>query len=270
MSYRAVPLVILAMLFWQSAWQTAWGEAASPTQPDRCNRSAFRVMVDVGHTAEVPGATSARGATEYAFNLRLAKLIELKRVARANSLPADLFLSIHHDSVPDAFQETWEYEGQEHKFCDRFPGHSIFISNDNADRKGSLLYGRLLGAQLKARGFTYTPHYTEAFMGNRRRELVDAETGVYRYDQLIVLKHTKMPAALLEAGSIINREEELRLATPERQSLIGAAVTDSIVQFCAARAQHKPEPVARQPSPPAKRIGTPAAATPQASPIKRQ
>ncbi len=294
MSYRAVPLVILAMLFWQSAWQTAWGEAASPTQPDRCNRSAFRVMVDVGHTAEVPGATSARGATEYAFNLRLAKLIEqqliaagftrtvlmvtagrthrglFKRVARANSLPADLFLSIHHDSVPDAFKETWEYEGQEHKFCDRFPGHSIFISNDNADRKGSLLYGRLLGAQLKARGFTYTPHYTEAFMGNRRRELVDAETGVYRYDQLIVLKHTKMPAALLEAGSIINREEELRLATPERQSLIGAAVTDSIVQFCAARAQHKPEPVARQPSPPAKRIGTPAAATPQASPIKRQ
>jgi len=50
MSYRAVPLVILAMLFWQSAWQTAWGEAAPETKPDRCNRSAFRVAVDVGHT----------------------------------------------------------------------------------------------------------------------------------------------------------------------------------------------------------------------------
>ena len=42
-------------------------------------------------------------------------------------------------------------------------------------------------------------------MGHRRRILVDAEDGVYRYDQLIVLRQTKMPAVLLEAGSIVNR-----------------------------------------------------------------
>ena len=56
-------------------------------------------------------------------------------------------------------------------------------------------------------------------MGNRRRELLDAQAGVYRYDQLIVLKDTRMPAVLLEAGSIVNRDEELLLATPERQAL---------------------------------------------------
>jgi hypothetical protein len=31
-------------------------------------------------------------------------------------------------------------------------------------------------------------------MGRYRRELADAEVGVYRYDQLIVLRMTRMPA----------------------------------------------------------------------------
>jgi len=33
------------------------------------------------------------------------------RVARANRLSADLFVSIHHDSVPDKLLESWEFEG---------------------------------------------------------------------------------------------------------------------------------------------------------------
>jgi hypothetical protein len=53
-------------------------------------------------------------------------------------------------------------------------------------------------------------------MGRFRHELIDAEAGVYRYDHLIVLHSTVMPAVLLEAGSIVNRQEELELATPER------------------------------------------------------
>ena len=60
------------------------------------------------------------------------------RVSTANGASADLFLSIHHDSVPDKFLETWEYEGKQHVFSDRFKGHSIFVSNDNADPQASL------------------------------------------------------------------------------------------------------------------------------------
>jgi N-acetylmuramoyl-L-alanine amidase len=215
--------------------------------------------VDVGHTAKAPGAISARGFYEYDFNLRLATLIEQKllaagfaktlllvtdgpakkslhdRVARANASSADLFLSIHHDSVPDSFLQAWEYEGEERHFSDRFKGHSIFFSIDNADPDGSLEFGRMLGEQLKARGLQYTPHYVEKFMGHRQRLLVDLRAGVYRYDQLIVLKSTRMPAVLLEAGSIINRDEELVMHSPERQALVGAAVTDAVESFCAVR-----------------------------------
>jgi N-acetylmuramoyl-L-alanine amidase len=148
---------------------------------------------------------------------------------------ADLFISIHHDSVPDYLLETWQYEEQQHQFSDRFQGYAIFMSHDNVDRAGSLQFGRLLGKALQARGLQYTPHYTLPLMGNRRRELIDATAGVYRYDQLIVLRNTRMPAVLLEAGSIVNRQEELELASPERRELISAAVVSAVKDFCVAR-----------------------------------
>jgi N-acetylmuramoyl-L-alanine amidase len=221
-------------------------------------------VIDVGHTAEVPGAISARGATEYDFNMRLAKEIEkellaagfdkttlmitadappqglFRRVAKASEMKADLLLSIHHDSVPDQFLETWQYEGQEQHFSDRWAGHSIFVSNGNADRAGSLAFAKLLGNALEARDLHYTPHYTEKIMGNRQRVLLDPKAGVYRYDQLIVLKDSRMPAALLEAGSIINRTEEQQLATPERQMLTASAVVEAMDKFCAAKDPKRP------------------------------
>ena len=70
---------------------------------------------------------------------------------------------------------------------------------------------------------------------------------VYRYDQLIVLKSTHIPAVLLEAGSIINRDEELAMGTPERQSLISAAATDAVERFCASRRSRNSPQVAHRP-----------------------
>jgi N-acetylmuramoyl-L-alanine amidase len=238
-------------------------DAASVTpqklQPAQCNHAAFRIVVDVGHTAEAPGALSARGVPEYDFNLRLAKQIEEKlighgfakaillitegparrglteRVARANALKADLLVSIHHDSVPQVFKEEWEHEGQKNSYCDKFKGHSIFVSHENRNRAASYTFGSLLGRSLKANGLHYTPHYSESFMGKWRRDLVDAEAGVYRYDALIVLRTTRMPAVLLEAGSIVNRDEELLLASADHRRLIAASVVSAVDKFCASR-----------------------------------
>lgn len=257
-----IPLVLLLLLFAYGV-PRGWGDIAgappSKSNPANCNRPAFRVVLDVGHTLEAPGALSARGIPEYDFNLRLARQIEdkliaagfgstlllitggpakrslIRRVARANLMRADLFVSIHHDSVPKLFKEEWEYDGQKNRFCDRFKGHSIFISHDSRRRNASISFARQLGHQLKARGLHYTPHYTQAFMGRWQRELLDAETGVYRYDELIVLRTTQMPAVLLEAGSIVNRDEELLLASAEHQLSIAAGVVDAVEGFCSSR-----------------------------------
>jgi len=234
-----------------------------PAKVTACQPAAFRVVVDVGHTADAPGAESAHGVPEYAFNLELADTVKqalvasgfaktirlitatrpwlglFERAGRANALHADLFISIHHDSVPDNLIETWEYNGQKHQFSDRFRGYAIFISEANADRKGSLAFARLLGHELQARGMHYTPHYTLPLMGRHRHQLLDADAGVYRYDQLIVLRNTAMPAVLLEAGSIVNRQEELELASAERRTGLAAAIVAAVEEFCATRAETK-------------------------------
>jgi N-acetylmuramoyl-L-alanine amidase len=108
----------------------------SATQHDStggsCGRPSFRVVIDVGHTATSSGADRSRGVPEYEFNLKLADVIVqslheagfdktvrlvtsgtrmaslFERAASANQLNADLFISIHHDSVPDNLKETWQ------------------------------------------------------------------------------------------------------------------------------------------------------------------
>ena len=265
---------------------TAWGgsvptpakrPAAAPASTQAqghasCDRGQFRIVVDVGHTAASPGAVSARGVNEYDFNKRLATRVAHKlrdmgfgrtillvtdgpsrrglasRVARANESRADLFLSIHHNSVPDRMEQTWEFEGKKQHYNDQYPGHSIFVSLDNPNYQSSLLFATIVGKELKARGMQYTPHYTDAIMGSRRRLLVDPEAGVYRYDQLIVLRQTHVPAVLLEAGSIINRNEELLLAGSERQAVIAAAVGTAVDRYCQLRPPaQKEDAVARAP-----------------------
>jgi N-acetylmuramoyl-L-alanine amidase len=245
----------------------------------KCDPKTFRIIVDVGHTQESDGAISARNVPEYQFNLRLAKRVvdELKsngfpetrllvtagrarpslgrRVASADSLKGNFLLSIHHDSVPDKFMEKWDFEGKPSHFSDRFSGYSVFVSRSNMDFKTSLTFAKLLGRQMKAQGLQYATQYTQSFMGQFQRELLDKDVGVYAYDRLIVLMFPQMPAVLLEAGSIINRDEELKMASPERQAMTARAVTSAMKQFCGVQ----PPPVVEAKSAPA------ASSQPQAS-----
>ena len=130
-----------------------------------------------------------------------------KRVAYATDLTGDLFLSVHHDFVPDFVLEKWEFEGQERFYRDRFSGHSIFIANDNGARNASLLFGLLLGLQLKARGLRYTPHYTQAFMGYRRRDLLERKRASTATTSSSSLKKRKCRPSFWRRGrsSIVTR-----------------------------------------------------------------
>jgi N-acetylmuramoyl-L-alanine amidase len=224
-----------------------------------CDPAKFRIVLDVGHTAQSEGATSARNVAEFVFNLRLAQRIEAKlkaegfagtrllltegkarpslvrRVAAANNLQADLFLSIHHDSVPDKLLDNWEFEGKKSHFSDRFSGYSVFVSRSNPDFKTSLAFAELLGREMKAEDLQYAKQYTQPIMGRYQHPLLNKETGVYSYDELIVLRKTRMPAVLLESGSIINRDEELKMDSPERRDIISSGVTAAVKEFCDPR-----------------------------------
>ena len=232
-----------------------------PSNPSAasCNPSKFRIAVDVGHTAESEGAISARNIAEFVYNLHLAQRIVdklkaagftetrllvtegkarpslFKRVAAANALDANLFLSVHHDSVPNSMLEQWDFNGKKSHFSDRFSGYSVYVSRGNPDFPTSLRFAELIAKEMKTEGLDYAKQYTLPIMGRNQHQLLDKETGVYRYDQLVVLRQTHMPAVLLEAGSISNREEELAMGSPERQESIASGVTQAVKEFCDPR-----------------------------------
>ncbi|MET3989880.1 N-acetylmuramoyl-L-alanine amidase [Bradyrhizobium sp. JR7.2] len=227
--------------------------------PEKCEPRKFRIVVDVGHTPDSYGALSARNDPEFGFNFRLARLVTaklksegftatrllvtdgkarpslFKRVSAANDGRADLVLSIHHDSVPDKLLETWEFDGAKSYFSDRFSGHSLFVSERNPHFTSSLKLARMIGRQLKEQGLHYASQYTLPVMGRYRRQLLDKDVGVYRYDGLVVLSRARSAAVLLEAGSIINRDEEMEMNSSERQEMIAGAVAAGVGEFCERR-----------------------------------
>jgi N-acetylmuramoyl-L-alanine amidase len=235
------------------ALQSGWTAAA--TGAPACNPADFKIALDVGHTPEASGATSARGVSEYSYNLQLARTVAqtlgdggfgrvslitmhgigrrqlIARTEHANALGADLFLSLHHDDVQDVYHAKWTYQGAAHLYSDRFSGYSLFVSRENAHFDDSLAVARLLGTALTGQGMHYSPHHAEPIAGEGR-QLIDRDVGVYRYDQLVVLKFTKALAVLLEAGIIVNRAEELAVTSPEGRVRIGAAVLDAVHRYC--------------------------------------
>jgi N-acetylmuramoyl-L-alanine amidase len=208
---------------------------------------ATTVALDVGHYLSEPGAPSARGRPEFEFNLDLAKDVQAAVKAKgmrtmligadgkmehlsartAAAARADFFLSMHHDSTQLQFIEIWSYDGVERLFSDRFAGFSLFISRDNVDVDASLRCASAIGAALRARGFTPSLYHADPIPGESK-PFADKENGVHYYDNLIVLKTAKSPAALLEAGVIVNRDEELRMLKPETHKRMADAVAEAL------------------------------------------
>ena len=217
-------------------------------------KATLAIAVDAGHGPKVPGATSARGAPEYDFNLRLARDVVAALAApgfpkaflldpngrdlppaapapRANAAKAGLLVSIHHDSVQPQFLETWSVDGRNRRYCDRYAGYSLFFSTRNAFAGQSLALAKEIGRELTAAGLAFTRHHAADLPGERR-ELVDDAVGVYRYDGLAVLAGARMPAVLVEAGVIVNRDEELELSGPQRRQKTAQAIARAVAVWC--------------------------------------
>ena len=100
-------MVPLLTLLWLPALQSPWAQpAAAPAPPSavaQCDRSRFHALLDVGHTAEAPGARSARGAREFEFNLRLAKEID-ERLIEAGFEKTELLITEGLAHVPPDFE----------------------------------------------------------------------------------------------------------------------------------------------------------------------
>jgi N-acetylmuramoyl-L-alanine amidase len=153
------------------------------------------------------------------------------RTRLAKEAGATLFISIHHDSVQPRYLSPWEWEGGKHLFSDMFHGYGLFVSALNPAFDESKTVATKLGDGLLADGLTPSLHHAENIPGENR-PVLDASRGIYRFDDLIVLKTATMPAVLIEAGVIVNRDEELQVMTPEYQAKIADAVLNAAIDHC--------------------------------------
>jgi N-acetylmuramoyl-L-alanine amidase len=206
------------------------------------------IAVDVGHFLERPGATTARGATEFQFNADLARVIQRalehrgcrvtligdqgdvadlrERTARARG--AGFFLSVHHDSTAERFLQHWVVDGVDRSYSDRFSGFSLFVSHDNAQSESSLRCAATIGAAMRSAGFAPSLFHADPAFGEVR-PFADEPNGVHWYDGLVVLKTAAQPAVLLEAGVLVNRNEELMLQRADTRERIATAVAQALV-----------------------------------------
>jgi N-acetylmuramoyl-L-alanine amidase len=209
--------------------------------------NAATIAIDVGHYREKPGAISARGRPEIEFNRDLVQDIEAALRAAGHTTRiigadggmqslwrrpraahgADLFISVHHDSTQARYQSAWIYDGVERRYSDRFAGFSAFVSRENPAWRDALRCASAIGAALVKAGFKPSLYHADPVLGENR-PFADEASGVHYFDHLAVLRHAAMPALLLEAGVIVNRDEELSMRNAVVRKLIATRVADGI------------------------------------------
>ena len=226
---------------------------------ETCSGDDFPIAIDVGHDGRRSGATSARGVPEYWFNRDFARrlaarlavsgfprtmllessdapLTSEERVARASAATAVVLISIHHDSVQPHYLQGWIFEGRRFLYTDKFRGYSLFYSEKNLYPVQSRALALAIGTELRQVDLTPTLHHAEDILGEQRK-LVNPILGVYRYDDLKILKLAAMPAVLFERGIIVNRAEEEELSTDQNQALMADAVVRAVRNYCQQRLQ---------------------------------
>jgi N-acetylmuramoyl-L-alanine amidase len=230
------------------------------------------VAIDIGHGPKHSGAQSARGVPEYRFNRAMGDAVmavlrergiaaapvnpqgvEMGLAARTGAAArsgADLLVSLHHDSAQLQRLSTWVFEGKERLVTESISGYSLFVSAKGRSFARSQALARQIGERLLAGGFSPSPHHAEPIKGENR-PWIDPRLGIYRFDDLVVLKTATMPAVLVECGVIVNKNDETRLLDPGYRRRIAESIAEGVARYCGAvpaapgRAPGAVEPMSR-------------------------
>jgi N-acetylmuramoyl-L-alanine amidase len=249
---------LLAFVVVIATFPAAGGSGADA--PRMCSGGRLRVAVDIGHSRAHPGATSARRASEYSFNARFAKELVAKskhasppgssldlfihnpdgaevdlylRPRNARRMGAQVFVSIHHDSVQDRHLVWRAVDGISGQQTPTIRGYSIFVSRRNPYFDESRRLGWLIGRSFTIAQLKPTAHHAEDISGERRK-LLDREVGLYEAPFVVIASAT-IPAVLVEVGVIANAAEEQDLNRPEYRARAQLAILEALSAFCAGQ-----------------------------------
>ena len=240
-------------------------------RPAATTKTAQRgvVVIDPGHGGVDPGTVGAGGATEKTVTLAVAREIRSilqqqrkldvyltrdmdqfisldQRVKLSQLYGADLFVSIHADSLAERDQVA------------AVRGATVYVLADRAtDDKARRVAEKENAADILA-GLAAVPASAEDQVRGILLDLVHRETSDYaaafrnlllqsmrgrvplskepqRAAAFKVLRQDDVPAVLIELGYMSNTQDLARLAKPEGQRQVAAAIAEAINTFFAKR-----------------------------------
>jgi len=218
------------------------------------------IAIDAGHGGDDPGAIGKNGTREKDVVLAIARALAQRvdaepgmkavltrngdyfvplrdRMRRARSLEADLFVSIHADSIRDrnvngssvyilsqrgATDEASRWLAERENASDLIGGVSL---DDKGDVLASVLLDLSQSASLSA-SQAAAEHILHQLnlVGEVRKPLVQQA-------RFVVLKSPDIPSMLVETAYISNPEEEMRLRVPAHQAKLAAAIHDGLREY---------------------------------------
>ena len=255
------PLLTLLEEYQRGDLNKKQAQIKSPT--DKKKNAPIIVMLDPGHGGEDPGAIGYKKTREKDIVLQIARrtynllkkeanikvymtrnedvFIPLKvRVAKARSLNADLFVSIHADaftnrsvkgssvfalSTRGASSSAASYLAQTQNDADQIGGVSRsgdkYLDNTILDlvQKTTLSNGVLLGSAIL----------------NRMKKVNNLHKPSIEKAGFAVLKAPDIPSVLVETAFISNITEEQKLKTTSFQNQVSKAIVDGIKDYLKRR-----------------------------------
>ncbi len=218
------------------------------------------IAVDAGHGGEDPGAIGKNGTREKDVVLAIARELAAKintepgmkailtrggdyfvplrdRMRRARAQQADLFVSIHADSIRDrsidgssvyilsqrgATDEASRWLAERENASDLIGGVSL---DDKDDVLASVLLDLSQSASLNASQVAAERVLHELTLAGevRKHEVQQA--------RFVVLKSPDIPSMLVETAYISNPQEELRLRTAAHQAKLAAAIHQGVHDY---------------------------------------
>jgi N-acetylmuramoyl-L-alanine amidase len=214
------------------------------------------VMIDPGHGGVDPGAIGISGIFEKRVTLSMALQVQKailatgrqrvrltrsrdrfiplrRRVAIARAAGADLFLSIHADSIANR----------------KVRGGGIYTLSENAsDKESAALAAKenradlIAGLNLKGHDdevtsilieltqretMNYSAQFAAALVPELR-QLIHMRRKPHRFARFVVLKAPDVPSVLIETGYLSNRRDEKMLTSPRSRAAIARAIARAV------------------------------------------
>ncbi len=241
-------------------------ETDSKTQlPETVKREpgSILVLLDPGHGGIDGGAVGTGGTVEKDLVLKFSKVLKeqieatgrfsvemtreddrfvslRERVSMSQRLQADLFISVHADSLRQRFVRGSTIYTLSNRASDRL-SEELAKSENSVDLIAGLsmpedtaavtdILADLTTRETKSFARTFS-RYLKKELGREIRLIKNPE----RYAAFGVLKAPEVPGVLLELGYLSNRDDEKLLVNEDWQEKVAEAVTNAVVKFFDAK-----------------------------------